>query len=66
MNKLTAAFEVSGDESSTTITQTAMFDPVGRFGRAYWFAPYPLHQAVFSGMLRGIADSALQDAGRTG
>lgn len=59
-------FEVSGDESSTTIRQTAMFDPVGRFGRAYWFALYPLHQAVFSGMLRGIADSALRDTGRKG
>jgi len=50
-------FEVveSGETSDSTIRQTAIFDPVGLFGLAYWYALYPLHWLVFSGMLRGIA-----------
>jgi uncharacterized protein YbjT (DUF2867 family) len=56
-------FEVSGEGSSATIRQTAIFDPVGLPGRAYWYALYPLHQLVFSGMLRGIARAASQGMG---
>jgi hypothetical protein len=51
-------FEVTGDDLSSTVRQTAIFDPVGVFGRAYWYALYPLHQLVFSGMLRGIIRAA--------
>ena len=51
-------FEVDGDNSSSTIRQTAIFDPVGLLGRAYWYAVYPFHQFVFGGMLRGIAGAA--------
>ena len=48
-------FEVTEDESGSSIRQTALFDPVGLFGLVYWYALYPLHQLVFSGMLRNIA-----------
>ena len=48
-------FEVTGDSCGSTIRQTATFDAVGLLGRAYWYFVYPLHQLVFSGMLRGIA-----------
>ena len=58
-------FEVSGNDSSATIRQTAIFDPVGLVGRAYWYALYPLHQLVFGGMLRGIARAALHDSARS-
>jgi uncharacterized protein YbjT (DUF2867 family) len=51
-------FEVSGDAYTSTIRQTAIFDPVGLFGRLYWYALWPLHQLVFSGMLRGIREAA--------
>ncbi len=52
-------FEVTGEgPSSSTIRQTAIFDPVGWLGRAYWYALFPVHQLVFSGMLRGIAAEA--------
>ncbi len=51
-------FEVTGNGASSTIRQTAIFDPVGLLGRAYWYGLYPLHQLVFSGMLRGIARAA--------
>lgn len=57
-------FEISGAGSSATIRQTATFDPVGLPGKAYWYALYPLHHLVFSGMLRGIARAAVR--GRTG
>ena len=51
-------FEVVGDNSSSTIRQTAIFDPVGLSGLAYWYALYPVHQLVFGGMLRRIVDAA--------
>jgi len=54
-------FEVTGSDSSTTIRQTAAFDPVGLPGRLYWYALFPLHQLVFRGMLRGIAREALRE-----
>ena len=48
-------FEVQGDADQSTIRQTAMFDPAGLSGLAYWYLCYPAHQVIFSGMLRGIA-----------
>lgn len=56
-------FEVTGDNSSSVIRQTAIFDPVGLPGLAYWYALYPVHQLVFSGMLRQIVVRARGDAG---
>jgi uncharacterized protein YbjT (DUF2867 family) len=57
-------FEVTGDGPSTTIRQTAIFDPTGWLGRAYWYALFPLHQLVFAGMLRGIARAASRETSR--
>ena len=52
-------FEVTPEDASrSTIRQTAIFDPQGLFGLCYWYAIYPLHEAVFGGMLRGIARAA--------
>jgi uncharacterized protein YbjT (DUF2867 family) len=53
-------FEVTGDDRSSTIRQTAVFDPVGVLGRGYWYSLYPVHHLVFGGMLRGIARAALR------
>ncbi|MCY3736123.1 MAG: SDR family oxidoreductase [Gemmatimonadaceae bacterium] len=50
-------FVVEGDETTSTIRQTAIFDPAGLLGLAYWYAVWPLHRLVFSGMLAGIADA---------
>ena len=47
-------FEVEGDGTRSTIRQTAIFDPRGLLGLAYWYGLYPLHQWVFAAMLRGI------------
>jgi hypothetical protein len=54
-------FEVTGDDSASTIRQTAIFDPVGLFGRLYWYALYPFHQLIFGGMLRRIVIAALHE-----
>ena len=51
-------FEVNGDATASTIRQTAIFDPVGLFGRLYWYALWPMHQLVFRGMLRRIKEAA--------
>jgi hypothetical protein len=48
-------FEVTKDPTGSVIRQTAMFNPKGVLGRAYWYAIFPLHQFIFGGMLRGIA-----------
>jgi ligand-binding SRPBCC domain-containing protein len=48
------------------IRQTAMFDPRGLLGRAYWYLSLPLHAVMFRGMLARIArhavDAAASDA----
>jgi hypothetical protein len=51
-------FAVEPDGPGSLITQTAIFDPVGLLGRAYWYGVYPLHKLVFVGMLDGIAKRA--------
>jgi hypothetical protein len=54
-------FEVEGDEHRSTIRQTALFDPAGLAGLAYWYALKPLHDRVFGGMLAAIAAHATSD-----
>ncbi len=51
-------FEVEAAGTGSAIRQTALYDPVGLSGLAYWYMLYPLHQLVFAGMLRGIAKRA--------
>jgi uncharacterized protein YbjT (DUF2867 family) len=51
-------FEVEPEGEGARITQTAMFDPQGLAGLAYWYAVWPLHRLVFAGMLRGLARRA--------
>jgi len=55
-------FEVEPDGDGARIRQTAIFDPVGLSGLAYWYGIYPLHELVFAGMLRGIAKAARRGA----
>jgi len=59
-------FEVSGQDGSSLIRQTAIFDPVGLLGLAYWYALYPLHRVVFSGMLKGIVRASSSTRGSRG
>lgn len=57
-------FEVVPDEDGSVIRQTAIFDPVGLLGLAYWYLVHPLHQAVFAGMLKRIAEAGLAEIQR--
>ncbi len=52
-------FEVTPyGKTGSTIRQTAVFDPAGLLGLSYWYGVYPLHAAIFHGMLRAIARRA--------
>ncbi|MGI9472398.1 MAG: SDR family oxidoreductase, partial [Rubripirellula sp.] len=53
-------FDVEPCEEGSTIRQTAIFDPVGIPGLAYWYGIYPLHALIFRGMLARIAEAAEQ------
>ena len=53
-------FEVTSAGETSTIRQTAIFDPLGLLGRAYWYTLYPVHQFVFEDMLSGIARAAVR------
>ncbi len=54
-------FQVTPAADGSTIRQTAVFDPRGLAGLAYWYAVWPLHALVFKGMLRGIAKEAAKE-----
>jgi uncharacterized protein YbjT (DUF2867 family) len=54
-------FNISKKENrprESRLEQTARFKPRGLAGLAYWYAVYPLHDLVFSGMLKGIRRAA--------
>lgn len=51
-------FAITPKNGGSEITQTAIFDPVGLFGLCYWYAIWPLHQFIFTGMLRRIGEAA--------
>jgi uncharacterized protein YndB with AHSA1/START domain len=43
------------DHDQTLLEQTAYFAPKGLPGFLYWYALYPLHRAIFSGLIRRVA-----------
>lgn len=51
-------FEVVPSGTGATIRQTAVFDPIGLGGLAYWYLLLPFHRLIFAGMLAGIARAA--------
>jgi uncharacterized protein YbjT (DUF2867 family) len=53
-------FEVVPRDGDVTIHQTAIFDPKGLGGLAYWYAIWPLHELVFKNMLAGIVRHAVR------
>jgi uncharacterized protein YbjT (DUF2867 family) len=52
----------SADGRSTTLRQTASFDPLGLVGLLYWWLSWPAHQWVFAQMVRGIAERAERES----
>lgn len=51
-------------EGRSELIQTAYFKPSPFWGRAYWYACFPLHLFVFQGMARGIIRAAERGAPR--
>jgi uncharacterized protein YbjT (DUF2867 family) len=47
-------FTVEPHGTGSIVRQTAVFDPIGLPGIAYWFGVYPLHALIFRGMLAAI------------
>jgi uncharacterized protein DUF2867 len=45
-------------ESGVRILQTAYFEPTGLLGLLYWYGLYPIHAAIFQGMISAIANRA--------
>ncbi len=56
-------FEVVPDVGGAVVHQTAVFEPAGLSGLAYWYALLPIHSLIFAGMLRAVARRA--QGGRT-
>ena len=42
-------------DGQTLLSQTAFFEPKGLLGLLYWYALYPVHSLIFSGLIRQIA-----------
>ncbi|MEL7566655.1 MAG: SDR family oxidoreductase [Dehalobacterium sp.] len=52
-------FEIEEKEKNKVIiTQTAFFEPKGLPGLLYWYALYPIHKVIFSGMIQTLARRA--------
>ncbi len=47
-------FRVDRNGSNSVIQQTAVFDPRGLLGRAYWYLSWPVHRILLPGMLQQI------------
>jgi uncharacterized protein YbjT (DUF2867 family) len=58
-------FEVApaGDATQSSLVQTAFFAPKGLAGLAYWYLLYPVHRAIFSGMIAELTRRAALPAG---
>ena len=52
-------------EGNTLLTQTAYYAPRGIFGFLYWYALYPIHAFIFSGMIHKVAERAHNLTSRT-
>jgi uncharacterized protein YbjT (DUF2867 family) len=46
------------EEGGSVLIQTAFFAPKGLFGWLYWYALYPIHGLIFSGMIHAIGRRA--------
>ena len=52
----------STKQGYTHLRQTAFFTPKGLLGLIYWYALYPIHSVVFSGLIGGIKNLAERDS----
>ena len=57
-------YRVIPEHGESRLIQTAYFEPKGLPGLAYWYLLYPVHVAIFRGMLRVLAERAAERACR--
>jgi uncharacterized protein YbjT (DUF2867 family) len=50
-------------DGQTLLAQTAFFAPKGLLGWLYWYALYPVHQLIFSGLIDQVCARAVAQAG---
>ncbi|MFZ1753684.1 MAG: SDR family oxidoreductase [Caldilineaceae bacterium] len=48
------------EDGQTLLSQTAFFAPKGLFGWVYWYALYPFHGLIFSGLIDQIVERTVQ------
>ncbi len=51
-------YEVTETDTGCRLVQTALFEPKGLPGLAYWYALYPVHGLIFRGSVRVLAERA--------
>ncbi|MEO8468360.1 MAG: SDR family oxidoreductase [Chloroflexota bacterium] len=51
-------YEVEATDGGSRIVQTALFEPKGLPGLAYWYLLYPVHALIFRGLIRALAGRA--------
>ena len=57
-------WETREEEGHTRVTQSALFEPRGLFGWAYWYGSYPFHHFIFDGMIDAIAATAVAEGAK--
>jgi uncharacterized protein YbjT (DUF2867 family) len=55
-------FRAESQGRSTILRQIASFEPSGLVGLLYWYLLWPIHEVMFRGMLRRLANAALDAA----
>lgn len=54
-------FDVEEKEEKCIIRQTAIFDPIGLSGLAYWYSLYFIHEIIFKNMLNNIGKAVIKN-----
>jgi uncharacterized protein YbjT (DUF2867 family) len=52
-------YEVIPEDGGSRLIQTALFEPKGLPGLAYWYLLYPIHGLIFRGTVRVLGERAL-------
>lgn len=59
-------WETREEGGQTRVIQSALFEPRGLFGWAYWYGSYPFHHFIFDGMIDAIAENAVAEGRKPG
>ncbi|MEO8626007.1 MAG: DUF2867 domain-containing protein, partial [Candidatus Limnocylindrales bacterium] len=52
-------YEVVSTAAGSRLIQTALFEPKGLPGLAYWYLLYPVHRLIFRGMVKNLGARSL-------